>query len=159
MFFRDWEDIWRTLIVGSMAYVALIALLRISGKRTLSKMNSFDLVVTVTLGSTLASLLVSKDIPLAEGVTALALLITLQFVVAWSSVRWKWFSAMVKSQPALVLYRGAFLPAAMKAERIVEAEIRAAIRDQGVANIQEILAVVLETDGSFTVVKSSNQWC
>jgi uncharacterized membrane protein YcaP (DUF421 family) len=41
--------------------------LRVSGKRTLAKMNAFDLVVTVALGSTLATILLSADVSLAEG--------------------------------------------------------------------------------------------
>ena len=74
MFFTHWFDLARVLIVGVSAYAALVFLLRISGKRTLSKMNAFDLVVTVALGSTLATILLSKDVALAEGLLALALL-------------------------------------------------------------------------------------
>ena len=54
MFFQGWEGILRTVIVGILGYVTLVAFLRISGKRTLAKLNAFDLVVTVALGSTLA---------------------------------------------------------------------------------------------------------
>jgi len=90
MFFSGWDSLLRTLVVGVLAYVALVVFLRVSGKRTLSKMNAFDLVVTVALGSTLATVLLSKDVALAEGVLAFALLISLQFVVTWSSVRARW---------------------------------------------------------------------
>ncbi|WP_231362619.1 hypothetical protein [Thioalkalivibrio sp. ALMg9] len=67
MFFGGWDGLLRTLVVGVLAYVALIVFLRLSGKRTLSKMNAFDLVVTVALGSTLATVLLAKDVALAEG--------------------------------------------------------------------------------------------
>ena len=79
MVFSSWAGLLRVLIVGTLAYVALVLLLRVSGKRTLSKMNAFDLVVTVALGSTLATVILSKDVALTEGVTAFALLIGLQF--------------------------------------------------------------------------------
>ena len=52
IFFDNWETLFRTLIIGVLAYVSLVILLRISGRRTLSKMNAFDMVVTVALGST-----------------------------------------------------------------------------------------------------------
>jgi hypothetical protein len=52
MLFSGWESLLRTLIVWMLAYVSLIVFLRISGKRTLSQMNAFDLAVTVSLGST-----------------------------------------------------------------------------------------------------------
>lgn len=60
MFFDSWATLFRTFLVGVMAYVILAAFLRVSGKRTLSKMNAFDLIVTVALGSTLATVLLSK---------------------------------------------------------------------------------------------------
>ncbi len=87
MFFGSWYSLLRILVVGVLAYVALIVLLRVTGKRTLSKMNAFDLVVTVALGSTLATVLLSKDVALADGVVAFALLIGLQFIITWLSVR------------------------------------------------------------------------
>jgi len=55
MFFDSWFGLLRVIVIGTLAYAALIALLRVSGKRSLSKMNAFDLVVTVALGSTFAA--------------------------------------------------------------------------------------------------------
>ena len=75
LFYNRWEDLASTLIVGVLGYVFLVGCLRWSGKRTLSKMNAFDLIVTVSLGSVLASLLLSKSVALAEGVVALSLLV------------------------------------------------------------------------------------
>ena len=49
IFFSGWDGLLRTLVVGVLAYVVLVGFLRLSGKRTLSKMNAFDLVVTVAL--------------------------------------------------------------------------------------------------------------
>jgi uncharacterized membrane protein YcaP (DUF421 family) len=152
MFFDNWQGIWRTALVGVLAYLALVALLRVSGKRTLSKMNAFDLVVTVALGSTLATILLSTDVALAEGLTALAVLIMMQFVIAWLSVRSQSVSKLVKSEPALLVYQGRLLPDALRRERVVEPEVWAAVRSQGIADLAEVEAVVLETDGTFTVV-------
>ena len=78
MFFDTWSGLGRVLVVGTLAYAAVVVLLRVSGKRTLTKLNAFDLVVTVALGSTLATVLLSKNVALAEGVLAVALLISLQ---------------------------------------------------------------------------------
>ena len=57
IFFDSWESVVRTIVITVLAYVLLIVLLRISGKRTLSKMNVFDLIVTIALGSTLATVI------------------------------------------------------------------------------------------------------
>ncbi|MEW6613031.1 MAG: YetF domain-containing protein [Pseudomonadota bacterium] len=157
VFFSGWSALGRVLVVGVSAYVALVVLLRLSGKRTLSKMNAFDLVVTVALGSTLATVLLSKDIALAEGVLAFAVLIFLQLAVTWLSVRSSHVLHFVKAEPALLLHRGRFLRQAMRRERVTEPEIRAAVRAQGIARLEMVEAVVLETDGSFTVVPRQEQ--
>lgn len=151
MFFNSWAGLIRTIVVGVLAYVGLILLVRISGKRTLSKMNAFDFVVTVALGSTLATLVLSKDIALAEGLVAIALLIFLQFSITWLSVRSKTVSGLVKAEPRLLYYQGEFLWNAMKAERVNQGEVLQAMRMQGMNN-EDVEAVVLETDGSFSVV-------
>ena len=109
MMIHSWDDIVRILIMGTSAYVALVFLLRISGKRTLSKMNAFDFVVTVALGSTLATVFLDKSISLFEGISALALLVALQFVITWLSVRVKWIDALVKSEPTLIASEGQYL--------------------------------------------------
>ncbi len=77
-----------------------------SGKRTLSKMNAFDLVVTVALGSILATILLAKDVDLAAGMTAFIVLLALQFVIAWLAVRVPLIKRLVQSEPALSLYHG-----------------------------------------------------
>lgn len=154
-FFSSWTSIVRVLLVGVAAYAGLVVLLRVSGKRTLTKMNAFDLVVTVALGSTLATVLLTKSVALADGLTAFALLIFLQFVLTWLSVRSRAVSRLVKSEPALLVYQGQFLPAALRAERITEAEVLAGLRGQGLASIAGAGAVVLETNGELSVLRAA----
>ena len=73
--FSDWGGMLRILVTATAAYAILVAVLRVSGKRTLSKLNAFDLIVTIALGSTLASVITSDSLPLAEGLLALVLLV------------------------------------------------------------------------------------
>ena len=152
MFFEGWFPIIRTLVGGTLAYVILILVLRVCGKRTLSKWNAFDYVVTIALGSTLATLILSEATSVAQGVAALLLLVCLQFAVTWMSVRSRWISNLVKARPALLLFHGEMQRAAMREARVTEGEIRAALRNQGIANFDRAAAVVLETDGSFSVI-------
>jgi uncharacterized membrane protein YcaP (DUF421 family) len=155
MFFDSWTGLGRVLAVGTLAYISLVLILRISGKRTLTKLNAFDLVVTVALGSTLATVLLSKSVALAEGILAMALLVFLQFVITWSSVRSPWFQELVKSEPTLIMRKGQFLDGALRAQRITREEVIAALRSNGVADAADVAAVVLETDGSIAVVKEA----
>ncbi len=138
-----------------LVYPTLVLVLRVSGKRTLAKMNAFDLVVTVALGSTLATILLSADVSLAEGVVVLVLLVTLQLAVAWVSVRVGWFRRIVKAEPALLLHHGVLLEDVPRAERVTAGEVRQAVRSQGIGGLELVEAVVLETDGSFSVIPGS----
>lgn len=154
MFFESWFSLLRVIVVGAAAYAALVVFIRLFGKRTLSKMNAFDFVVTVALGSTLATVLLSKDVVLAEGLLALLLLCGLQFIVAYLSVRSRRVESMVKSEPTLLLYRGRFLDDAMRRERITKDEVMAALHSQGVGDVSFAEAAVLESDGSVSVMTS-----
>lgn len=153
MFFDSWDSMLHTLVVGLLAYGAMVFLLRVSGKRTLSKWNAFDFIVTIALGSSLATALLSKDTSLAQGVAAFALLIFLQLFITWLSVRSRLVQRIIKAQPTLLLYRGKFREEALRRERVTESEVRAALRTQGISNLEEVDAVVLETDGSFSVIR------
>lgn len=152
IFFDDWHGMLRVLVTGILGFAALILMLRISGKRTLSKMNAFDLVVTIALGSTFATVLLSASVPLFEGILALALLIGMQFAITWLSVRSERFRALIKSEPTLLVHDGRYVETALRQQRVTREEIGAALRESGRTDISEIGSVVLETDGSMTVV-------
>lgn len=157
IFIHEPDDILRTVLVGVLAYVGLIVLLRAAGNRTLSKLNAFDLVVTVALGSILATILLNEEVALAEGMTAFAVLIALQFAVTWSSVRVRWVQRLVTGEPTLLLHAGRMLPQAMHRARVTEDEIRAAVREAGIPTLARVQAVVMETDGSISVVERSDE--
>ena len=152
MFFDNWFGLLRVLVITPLAYLALISLLRVSGKRTLSKMNAFDFVVTVALGSTFATIILSADVALIEGVLAFLMLIASQFVITWLSVRSEAVKRFVKSEPSLLFHNGDFLAGAMKHERVTQEEVLAAVRESGKGSLGAISAVVLETDGTFSIL-------
>ena len=152
IFFDDWQSLLRAFILTVLAYVTLIIFIRLSGKRTLSKMNAFDFLVTIALGSCLATVSLNKDIALAEGALVYFTLIFLQFIITWASVRVKKVKKLVTGQPALLLYKGELLGDAMKHERITVEEIYMKARESGIANLEEIEVIVLETTGDITII-------
>ena len=152
IFFNGWSVLGRTLLIGVLAYVSLVFMLRVSGKRTLAKMNAFDLVVTVAIGSTLATIVLSKSVALAEGLLALALLIGMQFAISWSSTRMPWLRRVVTGEPRLLLRDGTMLDEALRDARVTREEVRAAVRSSGIGALGDVAAVVLEADGSFSVI-------
>ncbi|MGF1488327.1 MAG: DUF421 domain-containing protein [Prochloraceae cyanobacterium] len=150
---NSWSSVIHTVVVGSLGYLAVVILLRVSGKRTLSKWNSFDFVVTIAFGSILASLLLSTNTSLVQGVVGFGVLVFWQFLVTRLSHRYNSVENLIKTQPRLLLYKGQLQTKALKQERVTEEEIRMALRSEGIASIEEVDAIVLETNGSFSVIK------
>jgi uncharacterized membrane protein YcaP (DUF421 family) len=152
MFFDNFFALLRVVVAAVLAYTALVAAVRIAGKRSLAKLNAFDLIVTVAFGSTLATVLLSRDVTLAEGVLAFAMLAGLQYAVARASIRWRWFRQVVRAEPRLLLENGELRRDAMAAERVTHDEVLAALRQHGLGQIGDAAAMVLETDGSLSVI-------
>lgn len=92
---------------------------------------------------------------MTEGVFAVAVIVGLQFIITWMSVRFAWVRNLVKARPTLLLDSGRLLQNAMRSQRVTDSEVRAAIRAAGIATLEEVSAVVLETDGSFSVIKNA----
>lgn len=156
MFISDSISLARMLIIGTLAYILVVLVLRVSGKRSLSKMNSFDFIVTVALGSVLANILTNDNLPLIDGLLAFSLLLFLQYITSWLSVRSYHFNNLVKDTPRLLYYNGQFDERAMKNERVPKNEILQAVRSEGNDSMSAILAVVLETDGTYSIIEKSN---
>lgn len=152
MIYDNVSGLVRVLVVAPLAYVWLVALLRVSGKRTLAQLNAFDFIVTVALGSTLATIALSSTVAWAEGALTLALLAALQFLVAWLAVRFSWIRRTLTSEPALLVCNGRPIPTAIARERISEQSLHQAIRSAGAGGLELVTAVVLETNGTLSVV-------
>ena len=153
--FNGWDGVLRILLIAPAAYVALILILRMSGKRTLAKLIAFDFVVTIAIGSTLASVITSSTLSLVDGLVALGLLVGMQFIVTAASVRLPWVNDVVKAEATLLVRKGELLPRAMRRQRITSDEIEAAIRQSGGRGVEDAEAVFLETDGSLAVTRAS----
>lgn len=151
--FSGWSTLARTFVIAVLAYPAMLVLLRLSGQRTLSKMNSFDFVVTIALGSTLASVILTGSVALAQGLLAFLLLIGMQYGLAWLTSRSARLERLVNGEPVLLFHRGAFLEAAMRRARVSHDEVRATLRAYGHAALEDVEAVILETNGALSVVR------
>jgi len=150
------EDILRLLISAVIVYILIIAYIRILGKRSTSELNNFDWIVTVSLGSIVASTVILKDVSITEGGVSIFILIFLQFIVTKSMYHSEKVREIVKSTPQLLLFEGEFIEKNMKKERILKPEVYAAIRQSGLKSIKQIYAVVLETNSKISVIPNEN---
>lgn len=155
MFFNSWESIFKIIILGILTYISFIIMLRISGKRSLSKLNAFDVIVSVALGSILASTITSDSLPLVDGIVAFATLLILQYFISKLSVNSYNFEKLIKSNPVLIFHNGEFLDDVMTAERITKRDLLSILRNDGIYGLDSVQSVVLETDGKFSVIEKS----
>lgn len=152
LLFKDWQSLYHVAICSVIAYITLFIFIRIAGKRTLAKLNAFDFVVSVTLGSTLSSMILAK-VTIAEGCVALLIIIILQYLLAWSAKKSHVMEKVINSTPVLLFYEGKYLLDAMKKEAITEEEILAEIRRYRLDSIADVKAVVMELNGEISVIK------
>lgn len=154
-FWNGLEPIIRILIVGTLGYIALVMILKISGKRTLAKMNAFDFIITVTIGSVFGRVLTAKSVSITEAVTAFILLAVLQTLFAYFETHSDLFKNIVTSKPALLYYKNEFQNKNLKKARLDKNELLGAVRKKGFGSLEEVEAIILESDASFSVIGKS----
>ncbi|MGB3606498.1 MAG: YetF domain-containing protein [Psychroserpens sp.] len=132
-------------------YSAVIIYTRIFGKRSLSKMSSFDFAMTVAVGSIIATTILADTVSLLEGTIGLGMMYLLQLVAAFFR-RYTWFRKAIDNQPTLLMDGQKILKENLKAVRITEADLRSKLREANVTKLSEIKAVIFETTGNMVVL-------
>ncbi|MBC75874.1 MAG: hypothetical protein CME64_07645 [Halobacteriovoraceae bacterium] len=153
IFFSDWSSLLRIVVISVIGYVGLVVFLRISGPRTLSKMNSFDFVITIALGSTFAGGILQKAISLADVLLAFIMLIGLQYVVTAIASRNKKFNDAIKASPVVVFEDGRYIEENLRDAHVTKDEVDSAVRAAGFSELEFVKFVILETNGNLVAVK------
>ncbi|MFZ3585216.1 DUF421 domain-containing protein [Loktanella sp. DJP18] len=142
----------RTVFAAAILYLAVVAAVRMFGKRSTSQMNNFDWIVTVAIGSLMASGVLLSDVTVVESAAAIYTLLALQWILTSVVIRSDTATKIVKSEPTLLLHRGVILMDAISAERMTKAEIHAAVRQAGYSRIEDVQWVILETNSTLSVI-------
>jgi uncharacterized membrane protein YcaP (DUF421 family) len=153
MFFHSWSDIGRAIAVSAMIFLSIVALLRLTGQRALAKMSAYDVVFSVTLGSLIATVAVTRDITLSEGLAAVVTMLMLQEGIRWLQARNLRAHHLIREPPAVVLWDGQLLEDRLKEDSISADEVRAAVRRAGLRSLGDAQIVVLENDGAWSVIR------
>lgn len=140
-------------LTAIVIYVALLLFTRLSGLRSFSKMSSFDLAITVTVGSILASTILSKTPSLLTGVLALALLYAIQYGVATCRRMSAQTERIIDNEPLVLMAGSEILSANLDTARVTEGDLNSKLRMAGISRYDEILAVILETTGDVSVLR------
>lgn len=151
------QPIMRIIIVGFTAYVAIVLILRISGKRTLASMSAFDFVIAVAVGAVFGRTLTTKDLSISEALTAFILLAVLQFIFAYLEGKSKVFKKIFNTSPTLLYYDGQFIQKNLHKERLDKSKVISAARKKGFGSMEDVSAVILEIDATLSVIGKSKE--
>ena len=143
---------WTFVVRASIVYVGFMALVRLSGKRTVGEFTPFDLLVVVLIGESAQGGLTGGDESTLSSLLAAATLIALNFAVGWLSARSKKFDAVAEGEPVILLHNGRMREEHRRKNNIPESDVDEAIRRAGLARRDEVRLAVLETDGEITIV-------
>jgi uncharacterized membrane protein YcaP (DUF421 family) len=155
MIWSGWAELGRVTVVGTLGYLAALLLLRAAGQQALTKMTAYGLLVTVALGSVLATAVLSSQVKLDKAALGFGLLLGLQRLIAWASKRSSWVRSLVNNEPMLLVHKGQVNDRAMQRTNTTRDELEAALRAEGRAGLDGVGAMVLETDGSISVIAAA----
>ena len=152
MFFHSWAGIGHVMLSSVVVFAIIVVLLRIVGQQALAKMSGFDVVFTVTLGSVIGTVVITRDVPIAEAVAALVTLLGMQEVTRFFQSRSLRVHHAVRQPPRVLLWDGELLEDRLRASSVSADEIRAAVRKAGLRSLSDARVVVLKNDGDWSVV-------
>ncbi|APS38454.1 MULTISPECIES: DUF421 domain-containing protein [Salegentibacter] len=155
-FEASWTSILAIFLTAAGIYLAIIIFTRIAGKRSFSKMSSFDFAMTVAVGSILATTILSKSVSLIQGIIGLAAVYILQISAAILR-RFSWFQEAIDNSPLLLMDGNTILHNNLKKARVTEGDLRSKLREANVLNLSQVRAVVFETTGDISVLHSSDE--
>lgn len=132
-------------------YCAVILFTRIAGKRSFSKMSSFDFAMTIAIGSIIGSTLLLASVNLVTGIVGLASVYLLQQLVAYLR-RFPSFGEIVENKPFLLMKGPQVLEENLKKARVTKGDLRAKLREANVIRLSQVKMVVFETTGDISVL-------
>lgn len=148
-----WEFVLRAVVV----YVVLLALVRVSGKRTIGQFTPFDMIVVVLLGTAVQNSLIGEDVSLLGGLILAATLIGLNWLVGRLSARSRRVEELVEGVPVLLARNGKVYEHVLRKQSLTDTDLDEAMREAGCTDRSRIAVAYLETDGAITVVPRADK--
>lgn len=143
----------RGVLLSISGMIWIVALVRVVGLRSFSKMTNFDFVMTIAMGSLLASAATTQAwLNLVQIFAAMWALFGFQFVIAVLRQRSDGFETAMQNAPVLLMKDGKVIPGALRKTRVSEDDLIAKLREANALDMKNVRAVVLETTGDVSVL-------
>ena len=144
---------WQFVVRGALSYLALLILLRVTGKRTFSEMSPFDIVVLVIVGGVLRSAIVAHDESLLGPLIAVSTILSLDKLLAHAAARNERVCRWLEGSPLLIASAGAVISQALRRAGIPKAAVERELRLHQMHSIAEVDEMRLEPNGKVSVLK------
>src|SRR4051795_1745745 len=141
-----------TVLRAAIIYLFLFFVMRVVGKKELSGMSPFELVLLVIMGDLIQQGVTQQDTSVTAALLAVSTIILLMLLMSWISFRFQKASAITDGRPAIVVRNGRIMREVLQVERTTEDELFEEARTQGIGDIRDVICGVLETDGTFSFV-------
>jgi uncharacterized membrane protein YcaP (DUF421 family) len=147
-----------SILRACFVYGLLLLIFRISGKRTLAQVTTFDLVLTLIISETIQGALTDEDHSLTNGFLLVITLVGLNVLLAWVKQKSPRAEQLLEGAPVILLERGHLHHDRMEEERVDEADILEEARElQGVGRLDQIEYAVVEKNGQISIVPRQKQ--
>lgn len=133
-------------------YLFLVVLLRVFGKRELSQLNPFDLVVLLCLSNTVQNAIIGPDNSLTGGLTGAFALAGVNYLVVRFLLRHRRLDEVLAGRPTLLIENGRLMPAALAKEMMSRAELLTVLHRQGISSVSDVEKCTLQPGGAFDMV-------
>lgn len=136
----------------AVVYLFLVMILRLSGKREVGQMSILELIVILLISDAVQNSMVGEDTTLIGGLLAVMTLLGLDYGLSRLAGRSRRLRRVIEGEPRLLIRDGRLLGKALREEKVEPEKVRAAVRAQGLARVEDVRLAVLETDGSISVI-------
>jgi uncharacterized membrane protein YcaP (DUF421 family) len=143
---------WEFIVRGAIVYLALLVLIRISGRRTVGQFTPFELLVVMLLSESVSNSLSGSDESITGGLLVAVTLIGLNMIIAILTAHSRKASDLIDGTPVLLGRDGKIFNDVRKSMRVSEDEIQQALHESD-CSLEKMKCIFLEADGSITVLQ------
>jgi uncharacterized membrane protein YcaP (DUF421 family) len=144
------------VIRATVVYLAVLIMLRISGKRQIGQMGATEFVSILLISNAVQNAMNGGDNSLSGGLVLAAVLIVLSYAIAFLVYRSRAFSAVFEGTPRLIIHEGKVISRALRKELLSISELRTLLRKQGVHSFSEVKTGILEADGTLSIIRHTD---
>lgn len=144
---------WELILRGSLVYLAVLIMVRLSGKRTIGEFSPFDVIVMLLIAEAASPSLTGGDVSIPAGLLVVATLIAWNFLAAFISTRSRAVDKLLEGAPVVLIRNGVLLHDALRRNNMPESELREVMRSRQIQHVDDVALALLEPGGEVSLFK------